>query len=228
MAWIEFHSSKIKRLKKFGDLRRLLSWSSNETLGFLGSFWGEAIELSEDGDITKWSPEYLCEITGTTLNPERVWNALVSTGWIDLSEDGSVLIHDWYEYAGRYLELRYRTSDPAKLNLIKEKFSQSSVSPPNLTKPNLTKREAFAPPSIEEIRLYCKERNNKVNHTSFHAFYESKGWLVGKTRMKDWRAAIRTWEQRESFQQDQRPKEARQLVPDADQSNKYLKSLGFK
>ena len=54
----------------------------------------------------------------------------------------------------------------------------------------------FQKPSLEEIRLYCQERNNSVEPEKFFNFYESKGWVVGKSPMKDWKAAVRTWEQR--------------------------------
>ena len=54
----------------------------------------------------------------------------------------------------------------------------------------------FVPPTLSEVKAYCQERNNGINPNSFIDFYESKGWMVGKTKMKDWRAAIRTWEQR--------------------------------
>lgn len=56
----------------------------------------------------------------------------------------------------------------------------------------------FAPPSLEDVINYCNERKNQVNARQFVDFYSSKGWVVGKTKMKDWRAAVRTWEQRES------------------------------
>lgn len=54
----------------------------------------------------------------------------------------------------------------------------------------------FAPPSMEDVAAYCKERGNGIDPQRFIDFYASKGWVVGKTRMKDWRAAIRTWEGR--------------------------------
>lgn len=57
------------------------------------------------------------------------------------------------------------------------------------------KRGRFAPPTVEEIKSYCLERNNSVNPKRFHDFYESKGWMVGKNKMKDWKAAVRSWEQ---------------------------------
>jgi predicted phage replisome organizer len=59
-----------------------------------------------------------------------------------------------------------------------------------------TKAPYFTPPNIEEIREYCVSRNNNVNPEQFYDFYESKGWMVGNARMKDWKAAVRTWERR--------------------------------
>ena len=53
----------------------------------------------------------------------------------------------------------------------------------------------FIKPTIEEIKSYCLERNNSINPIQFFDYYESKGWLIGKNPMKDWKACIRTWEQ---------------------------------
>lgn len=59
------------------------------------------------------------------------------------------------------------------------------------------KSSAFVPPSIEDVKAYCQERNNRVDPQAFIDFYSSKGWFVGKNKMKDWKAAIRTWESRD-------------------------------
>jgi hypothetical protein len=56
----------------------------------------------------------------------------------------------------------------------------------------------FNKPTIIEIKDYCLERNNNIDANSFFDFYESKGWMVGKNKMKDWKAAVRTWELREN------------------------------
>lgn len=56
------------------------------------------------------------------------------------------------------------------------------------------KRKSFIPPTVGEIIDYCNERKNKVDAQRFLDFYESKGWMIGKNKMKDWKAAIRTWE----------------------------------
>lgn len=55
-------------------------------------------------------------------------------------------------------------------------------------------KRIFVPPSVKEVKLYCLERNNNVDAESFVSFYASKGWFVGKNKMKDWKAAVRTWE----------------------------------
>ena len=62
------------------------------------------------------------------------------------------------------------------------------------TPPKKTAEPKFVPPTIEEVRAYCAERNNGVDAAKFVNFYTSKGWKVGKEKMKDWRAAVRNWE----------------------------------
>lgn len=57
-----------------------------------------------------------------------------------------------------------------------------------------TQVRRFKKPTVEEVRAYCEERGNYVDAQQFVNFYESKGWLIGKTPMKDWKAAVRTWE----------------------------------
>lgn len=52
----------------------------------------------------------------------------------------------------------------------------------------------FTPPTLEEVKAYCIERKNNVDPERFIDYYTSNGWLVGKTKMKDWKAAVRTWE----------------------------------
>ena len=55
-------------------------------------------------------------------------------------------------------------------------------------------RKRFIKPTVEEVREYCQERGNTVDPNTFVNFYESKGWVVGKSPMKDWKAAVRNWE----------------------------------
>ena len=57
-----------------------------------------------------------------------------------------------------------------------------------------TARAIFIPPTISEVKEYCEKRKNGINPEQFVNFYQSKGWMIGKNKMKDWKAAVRTWE----------------------------------
>ena len=67
-------------------------------------------------------------------------------------------------------------------------------------------------PSLEEVQDYCKERNNNVNAEQFLDFYESNGWKVGKNPMKDWKAAVRTWERNNINHKETRYERERRLL----------------
>lgn len=59
------------------------------------------------------------------------------------------------------------------------------------------KKKRFTKPTLEEVRFYCAERGNNVDPQQFMDHYDSNGWKVGKNDMKDWKAAVRTWERNE-------------------------------
>ena len=63
----------------------------------------------------------------------------------------------------------------------------------------------FTPPTLEEVTAYCQERKNNVNPQKFIDFYESKGWMIGKNKMKDWKASVRTWENKDKKTTDKTP-----------------------
>jgi hypothetical protein len=62
----------------------------------------------------------------------------------------------------------------------------------------ITVNNKFIPPTVEEVEAYCQERDNEVDAEHFVDFYESKGWMVGKNKMKNWKACVRTWERETS------------------------------
>lgn len=72
--------------------------------------------------------------------------------------------------------------------LIKEKEISKDIS----------QKKRFITPTVEEVRAYCKERHNNVNAEQFVDYYSAKGWLIGKNKMKDWKAAVRLWERNDS------------------------------
>lgn len=70
--------------------------------------------------------------------------------------------------------------------------SSSSSSSSNTKNKRIVIREI--PPKIEDIKTFCSERRNGIDAEKFFDYYESRGWMIGKNKMKDWRAAVRTWE----------------------------------
>lgn len=65
--------------------------------------------------------------------------------------------------------------------------------------------ESVVTPSLSEIRDYCTERNSNIDPEEFYDFYSSKGWLIGKTPMKDWKAAFRGWERNHKAKAEKDP-----------------------
>ena len=74
-----------------------------------------------------------------------------------------------------------------------------------IEKENIKEKESFSPPTIVEVAAYCRERNNGVDAVRFVSYYESVGWKVGKNKMKDWKAAVRTWERKDKQEHQAQP-----------------------
>ena len=75
-----------------------------------------------------------------------------------------------------------------------QKYGENAETKP--AKAVAAKPARFEKPTVAEIAAYCSERKNGIDAQAFFDFYESKGWKVGAAKMKDWRASVRTWEQR--------------------------------
>lgn len=102
----------------------------------------------------------------------------------------------------------------------KEENKDKNKSIPPFSKENTPH---FVKPLIDDVRAYCQERQNNVSPEAFFAYYESNGWKVGRNPMKDWRAAVRTWEQRD--QQNPSPRSARPSPQKEDYVQKGLRML---
>ena len=140
-------------------------------------------------------------------------------------ESGVIVIKHWrihnYIQKDRYKETSYK-EEKAMLELNENNAYTEAVKTPciqnvseadtqvrlgkdrlELGKENnkgTTKR--FIPPTLEEVKAYCKERKNNVDPERFIDYYTSNGWQVGKNKMKDWKAAVRTWEKEAGFKND--------------------------
>jgi hypothetical protein len=68
-----------------------------------------------------------------------------------------------------------------------------------------SKRTKWTPPTFTEVEAYCKERNRGVSPGKWYAHYTANGWKVGRNPMKDWKAAVRTWEEDDFHNLPQKP-----------------------
>lgn len=109
MAWIESHTVLVRH-RKLIELARELRLRPVYTMGHLHALWHAALEQQEDGDLSKWSDGLIAESSDFPGDAPQYVRLLQKHEWLD----GKV-IHDWLEYAGRYLESRYRSSDPERL-----------------------------------------------------------------------------------------------------------------
>ena len=98
------------------------------------------------------------------------------------------------------------TSPSTQVRLGKESIGKESIIMGDSDESAKKKTTKFIPPSVEEVADYCFERGNTVNPETFVDFYSAKGWMLGKNKMKDWKAAVRTWERKEKEQPNRTPK----------------------
>ena len=87
---------------------------------------------------------------------------------------------------------------PDGCQVVATRLPQDRLGKDSIGKDSIGERvKRFTPPTVEQVREYCLERKNNVDPETFVDFYASKGWKIGKESMKDWKAAVRTWEKRD-------------------------------
>ena len=179
--------------------------------------YGEITALCNEKGYCWAGNKYFADLYKVTDRTIRTWiSSLINNGYIvsDL-----VYREDSKEVEARYLKVTESTPGRNFPNPPEENFRTPGKKLPyspeenfldnNTTNTTLeystiskdivvgqqTKTKKFIKPTIEEIEKYCIERKNGVNATKFFNYYEANGWKVGKNSMKNWKAAVRTWEQ---------------------------------
>lgn len=172
--------------------------------------------------------------------------ALLEKRYIYQFENGVIVIKHW-RMANALRKDRYTPTafqeELARLNLkengsyawlpdgcqvVAERLPQVSIGKDSIDKNRVeSKSKAFTPPTLDEVTSYVHERNSSVDPQRFIDFYESKGWMVGKNKMKDWKAAIRTWEQRDKESAPKKNDSLKREYTDADYLAFEKKKLGI-
>lgn len=177
------------------------------------------LSFPDDWDFSIKGLAYRMKLTEYTVM--RLIKELKSAGYITQrkvkNKQGQFITYDWDIYDLPELnknrtsvkpnfsetELRQnRTSATPNFSETQPKLITNNNKELNITNDSLeqktkgTPSKKFKPPTVEEVRSYCEERKNGIDPEAFCDFYTSKGWKVGKDSMKDWKAAVRTWEKR--------------------------------
>lgn len=179
--------------------------------------------LKNDGklvvnDRIPYNAEMLASVTGHQVGTvKQALSIFKDLGLIDVLENGAIYMLDIQNFIGRGSseadrKREYRQRIENDRTNVQTKVQQiSEKSPPEIeieiekdieiekeihssAKSTTTKRKRFEKPTLSEIKAYCIERNNNVDAQHFFDHYESNGWKVGKNSMKNWQAAVRTWE----------------------------------
>lgn len=157
--------------------------------------WNEKILLMEIDSFTAKghecyiSNEYIAELLGVTeRSASRLLSHLLESGYIRM-----------VKFDGRKRYVESTISFHAEWTQMSMQSGQSCPHTDNTEYINNKERENkgrthFVKPSVSDVAEFCQERNNGIDPEEFVAFYESKGWMIGKNPMKDWKSAIITWE----------------------------------
>ena len=144
------------------------------------------IEILENGAIYMLDIQNFIGKGSTEADRQRLYDRRISDERKQKKLTQSRNLEEIFEKSTPEIELELELEKEIKI----EKEIDSSAS-------TTTKRKRFEKPTLSEIKAYCIERGNKVDAQHFFDYYESNGWRVGKNSMKDWKAAVRTWERSE-------------------------------
>ena len=150
----------------------------------------------------------LLNINGECFATNKYFSNLYGKSTVTISKWVSELVANGYIstnyiYKGNTKEIERRYIRKLKGGIkenfkggIKENFKDSI----SLSKDKHinNKGASFKKPTVNDIKEYCLWRNNGIDSETFFDFYESKNWLIGKNKMKDWKACVRTWEKRQN------------------------------
>lgn len=183
--------------------------------------WNEKILLMEIDSFTSkgmdcyFSNEYVAGFLGVKPNTASILiSKLIEKGYVKKTRfDGR---HRYlestlsYTIGGRVLSESNAGFDENQMQGLTE-IKHNNI---NNNKDEYIDREykgasRFVKPSLQEVRDYCLERGNTVDPETFVDFYESKGWKIGNQPMKDWKAAVRTWERSRTERRDQPRQQSR-------------------
>lgn len=174
------------------------------------SFWNGQEIVVQPGQIIT-SIEGICTRTGLLVTPQNVRTMLrkcKQAGFLteEVTKTGRLItIANWGVYQSQG-EDSNKNTNRQPTNVQQTSNMLATTNREDKEDKKIKNNSIFVPPSLGAVKAYCSERHNNVDAQRFIDFYESKGWMVGKNKMKDWKAAVRTWEKSDSGKNVQQAK----------------------
>lgn len=135
MAWIESHQA-LEKHPKVLRLSRLAQWTVPETIGKLHIFWWWCLDYAPDGQLDKFDVEVIANVFGVTQDAQKfVVQTLTDVGFVDFAPQ--LRVHDWWDYAGRFLQVRYKRT-PKMWKEIKRLYGDAKQPTNNRTTTGLS------------------------------------------------------------------------------------------
>lgn len=160
--------------------------------------YGLVLSLSQNGFC--WANNrFFAERLGVSKDRvSRIVSELAECGFVRLSPDPDSGTRRIYPLVEKTTGIGENTNTPCQKNqtALVENANHRKYLDQNIEN-TPTQRKRFQPPSVSEVADYCRERGNTINAEQFVDFYEARGWKLGRQTMRDWKAAVRTWERRE-------------------------------
>lgn len=160
--------------------------------------YGLVLSLSQNGFC--WANNrFFAERLGVSKDRvSRIVSELAECGFVRLSPDPDSGTRRIYPLVEKTTGVGENANTPCQKSqtALVENANQRIYSEQNIEN-TPTQRKRFQPPSVSEVADYCRERGNTINAEQFVDFYEARGWKLGRQTMRDWKAAVRTWERRE-------------------------------
>ena len=154
-------------------------------------------------DTVPYNEQMLSVITNTNIDIVRsAMKLFIELKMIELQDDSTIfmaevnkLIGSEWTSAERVRNYRQRHKAlPCNTDVTGSNTEIDIEKDIEKEKEDIKPQKRFAKPTLEEVQAYCQERNNNVDAQKWYDYYSANGWKVGKNPMKDWKAAIRTWE----------------------------------
>jgi len=197
--WIKIESSLPYKPEVY-SISEQLNCNKNETLGMLLIYFSWLDQHSKDGKLES----YACNMIDDIVSRKGFFDALINVGWLKQNCNG-YSVTNFEKHLSNSAKSRSSANQRVKKHRAKKDDNCNgkgvTKALPEKRREEKRRKESIKP-SLQDVKSYISEKNFSLNAEEFFDFYESKNWMIGKNKMKDYKAAIRNWERNANSKQN--------------------------